>query len=222
MPHPKRRVVNKCKICDNTFEVQLSSKLKKVTCSKECSSKNKTLNFKGKKHNIKNRFNNCVRCKSSFLLNGLTPKRKEAKYCSKKCQNDDHSERISGDKSTNWKGGMTNTNSRHLFKREINQWRQKVFKRDFYKCVKCNSKKNLEAHHIVYWSKSVEHRFLLDNGMTLCIDCHGKEHNTTFSVRKKYHCIDCDKEVSRQAKRCVICYKKSKLNNTKINYIQSL
>ena len=54
-------------------------------------------------------------------------------------------------------------------------WRKKVLKRDGNKCVKCNSDKKLHVHHIVPWIENEELRFDMNNGMTLCNSCHGKE-----------------------------------------------
>lgn len=47
-----------------------------------------------------------------------------------------------------------------------------IFKRDNYQCVKCGSRRNLEAipHHIEYRSSGgTGHK---RNGVTICIPCH--------------------------------------------------
>ena len=217
MPHPKRRVLNKCVICNIDFEVQLSYKYRKITCSKECSSKNRSNKRIGIKEKKPALYNKCVRCDNLFLRNLGIKKPITAKYCSRKCQNDDHSERMSGENSPNWKGGITNTNSRDIYRREINLWRNLVFKRDKYTCQHCNSKKNLEGHHIIFWSKNIDTRFEVDNGLTLCKDCHGKVHNTNFGVRKKHYCIDCACEVLKTSKRCLNCYYMARKNKIIIN-----
>lgn len=54
-------------------------------------------------------------------------------------------------------------------------WRRKVLDRDKYRCIKCNSKKNLHCDHIVSWKESVELRFKVSNGQTLCRSCHLKK-----------------------------------------------
>jgi hypothetical protein len=59
---------------------------------------------------------------------------------------------------------------------EYKEWRNAVFKRDRYKCHKCGSKKGIQAHHIKGWAKHPESRFDVDNGVTLCIDCHANQH----------------------------------------------
>jgi len=58
-----------------------------------------------------------------------------------------------------------------------NNWeeiRQKVLKRDSFKCVKCNTERELHVHHIhpKYFSGSHE----LSNLITLCAKCHSERH----------------------------------------------
>ncbi|NNU89778.1 HNH endonuclease [Anoxybacillus sp. CHMUD] len=56
------------------------------------------------------------------------------------------------------------------------KWAKEVKKRDGYKCVKCGSTKKLHAHHISQWSDDPVNRINIDNGVTLCSECHAKEH----------------------------------------------
>ena len=63
------------------------------------------------------------------------------------------------------------------------QWRSAVFQRDNYTCQSCGSRKNLQAHHIVYWRDCVsnpELRYDIENGITLCRKCHLKAHKGTW------------------------------------------
>ena len=57
------------------------------------------------------------------------------------------------------------------------EWVSLVKERDKYICQHCGckDKKKMQAHHIVPWKDSVELRFELSNGMTLCRSCHTKE-----------------------------------------------
>lgn len=59
---------------------------------------------------------------------------------------------------------------------EYKEWRNAVFKRDGYKCQECGGGRNIQAHHIKSWAKHPESRFDVDNGVTLCIDCHANQH----------------------------------------------
>ena len=56
------------------------------------------------------------------------------------------------------------------------QWRREVFARDNDTCVECESGYNLQAHHIKGYASHPESRFDVDNGQTLCVDCHIKKH----------------------------------------------
>lgn len=58
----------------------------------------------------------------------------------------------------------------------VRRWRQKVLKRDNNICQHCGSTENLCAHHISYWSNDPINRVNVDNGITLCQECHAKEH----------------------------------------------
>ena len=50
------------------------------------------------------------------------------------------------------------------------EWRKKVYERDFFKCKlssdECNGK--ISAHHILGWTLFPEHRYNIENGITLC------------------------------------------------------
>lgn len=54
--------------------------------------------------------------------------------------------------------------------------RKLVFERDGYKCVSCGTNKGLHLHHIKQRSKFPEFEFDLDNCVTLCKECHKKQH----------------------------------------------
>ena len=100
--------------------------------------------------------------------------------------------RMKGDKHYDWKGGITPLRIQIWKLIEYKQWRSNIFQRDNWTCQTCGdrSKKGngfkLNAHHIKTFSlilkengiKSIveaqmcEELWDMDNGVTLCEDCH--------------------------------------------------
>ena len=60
----------------------------------------------------------------------------------------------------------------------IEQWRKEVYERDNYTCQCCGDNKggNLVAHHLNSYNWDKEHRTDVDNGITLCEECHKQFH----------------------------------------------
>ena len=79
-----------------------------------------------------------------------------------------------GEKSYLWKGGITSQNKvlRSCF--EYKLWHKAVFERDNYTCIWCGTKGKINADHIKPFALYPELRFAIDNGRTLCVDCHKK------------------------------------------------
>ena len=50
------------------------------------------------------------------------------------------------------------------------RWRKSVYSRDKFKCQwpGCESRKKLNAHHIMKWADNPGLRYNADNGITLC------------------------------------------------------
>jgi len=61
--------------------------------------------------------------------------------------------------------------------RENIEWKSRVNVRDDFKCQRCG-KTGREAHHKKSWKEFPELRFDVDNGETLCMDCHNKAENS--------------------------------------------
>ncbi len=57
-------------------------------------------------------------------------------------------------------------------------WSNSIMKRDNYTCQICNQHGGkLNSHHLNAWNAFPEQRFDLDNGVTLCTDCHKEFHS---------------------------------------------
>ena len=56
-------------------------------------------------------------------------------------------------------------------------WRKQVFERDKYTCQSCGKRGGeLNAHHIKPYAKYKELRTEINNGITLCLECHRAIH----------------------------------------------
>lgn len=85
-----------------------------------------------------------------------------------------------GSKCSFWRGGVSSKN--HLLRNRSDyiEWRNQVFQRDNWTCKICGirSSKNkpviLQADHIQPFASYPNLRYNVDNGRTLCLDCHKK------------------------------------------------
>lgn len=83
-----------------------------------------------------------------------------------------------GERSYSWKGGIEPKNKLIRKSYRYKKWREAVFKRDDYTCVLCGKRGGIiHADHIKSFSLYVELRFLIDNGRTLCKECHLQTEN---------------------------------------------
>lgn len=78
-------------------------------------------------------------------------------------------------KITDWET-MQPEAGRHT--KEYAEWRKKVFERDNYTCRMCGKRGGkLRAHHIKRYRSAISERTVVENGITLCNDCHKLLHH---------------------------------------------
>lgn len=96
-----------------------------------------------------------------------------------------------GEKHYNWKGGVSSINSSIRRSLEYRLWRESVFQRDNWTCVWCKNRSSsgnkvtLHADHIKPFAYYPELRFAIDNGRTLCVECH--KSTDTYGHKAKNH-----------------------------------
>jgi hypothetical protein len=82
-------------------------------------------------------------------------------------------ERNSGENCHLWNGGITPEDKKFRGSIEYKLWRKSVFVRDNYTCQACSKiGGKLHAHHIQNYSSYIELRTDINNGITLCENCH--------------------------------------------------
>lgn len=64
-------------------------------------------------------------------------------------------------------------------------WKNLVLERDCYKCQHCGTDKRLCAHHIIEWFDDESLRYVVSNGLTLCVSCHRAHHNKIMTPPNK-------------------------------------
>ena len=98
----------------------------------------------------------------------------------------EYSNKIAGSKNYNWKGGTTPLYKKIRKSIEYKLWRIAVFERDNHTCRFCGQRGGiLQADHIKRFADYPELRFAIDNGRTLCIDCHRKTNTWGFKIKLK-------------------------------------
>jgi len=105
----------------------------------------------------------------------------------------------SGENQWNWKGGISPFLNKLRMSYKYRQWRSDVFTKDNFTCQDCDKKGgNLVVHHIKelsiileeYNIKTIEQAlnceelWNINNGLTLCKDCHTR--TDSYGVNKRY------------------------------------
>lgn len=91
-----------------------------------------------------------------------------------------------GSKNARYIDGRTPLNKLIRHSLEYKLWREAVFERDNYKCRFCEKRGgNLQADHIKPFAYYPELRLAIDNGRTLCVECHRK--TDTYGHKCKHY-----------------------------------
>lgn len=170
-PHLYKAKKRLCIVCESEYRAIKDNKnYKQKYCSKECWNKRARL------------VNNCGFCSSEIV----TSKSINKKYCNLKCRNEDYKERMKGDKSHFWLGGKTRESKLKRTCAAYKEWRAAVFARDNFTCVFCGVKdRTIEADHIKAQSEYPELIYKVNNGRTLCHECHKETDNYGYKQRWK-------------------------------------
>lgn len=179
----RNRVKVNCNNCSLLFEKTKSAfnRSKHHYCSADCRYEHMGSTIKGKDNpNWKGKTvpKTCTFCKETFAHKTYAEK---GVYCSIECKAKDQMETLVGKNNPNYK--QDKPNYKRIKERQYSgykEWRMAVFQRDNFNCVKCGrnstSKNRLAAHHIINHHSYPEGRTDVDNGVTLCFECHTNFH----------------------------------------------
>lgn len=164
--------MKKCEFCKNQLikrykESQKQWEARKY-CNRICSAKSKSDNKeykeKCRQRMSGNKINNGRRHKNRKLPPPMLPEVREKIRIA-----------MSGEKGPGWKGGITPINAGIRNSARYGRWRLAVFRRDYFTCQDCGQVgKDLHADHIKPFAYYPSLRFDINNGRTLCKDCHKK------------------------------------------------
>jgi len=98
------------------------------------------------------------------------------KYCLS-CSARRISKSHSGENHWHWRGGISSERDIITGTPEYIQWRSSVLQRDGHHCSICGSNGNLVAHHLASFDENPDLRTDVNNGLTLCEDCHKLFHH---------------------------------------------
>ena len=186
-------MIKLCLICNKEFKTHLSEVRRSggKFCSKKCYGLSR----------VKIRYCFCLNCGIDFKR--TASQKTFGKYCSTFCsrtkkQSKESRLKISlskrgknfgllGSKSPNWRGGRCSQKKLIRSSLEYREWRKAVFERDNYTCQTCKVRgKIMNAHHIKPFAFFPELRFSLENGLTLCTECHLKTDSFGRPTSKNY------------------------------------
>ena len=200
MPHTilnrRRGAERECPVCRVWF--YKSPSLNQVSCSRTCRyiffSKNP------KKHHT------CRHCGVVFYARDKPHSNTPHNYCSLRCRNLAYRERT-GPLANGFKG-VGNKNRLQRQRTQYWEWRDAVVKRDNGRCQSCGtSGVPVHAHHVKSFSSHPELRFSVDNGLTLCLSCHGLIHDRRFTESPPRPCVNCGEPTKpTRRRRCGPCY----------------
>jgi hypothetical protein len=174
----RKGILKQCSICDTKIYVKRAYLLRGYGnfCSRKCFNWSR-----------KGEMKKCCICGKNFYAHKYNFLIR--KCCSKKCAGEWNRKLFTGVGSYNWQGGKTifQTQIRHCYKYQL--WRKKVFERDNWTCQKCKKRGIiLNADHIIPFALiltknniktlndalTCEELWDINNGQTLCVDCHKK------------------------------------------------
>jgi hypothetical protein len=115
-------------------------------------------------------------CGNTHVAEKQNLKRGYVKSCG--CAIKNNGGKFFGKDHPNWNPLLTD--QERVEKRDTTEninWRTGIFERDAYRCILCNDKGKLNAHHLYGYRLYSEFRFDPRNGVSLCVEQHKEFHS---------------------------------------------
>lgn len=107
-------------------------------------------------------------CRTNVLKSG------DALSCG--CYNRELTAQRRGQLSHFWNPNLTEEERRGRRDGDVKKWATQVKRRDDFTCQVCGSEEKLVAHHLNSYKSDKENRYNVENGITLCRECHTDFH----------------------------------------------
>ena len=167
----KAKIENVCVVCGTKFKSTVTSKY----CSRKCQGLDSENKIKTE----------CSICGKEIYRIPAMIARHKRHYCSENCKNEGFSKYYSGENAY-WYNSNKSEEERIVGRKipSYFRWRRLVYERDNYCCRICGCKENdkLNAHHIMNYSEYEELRVDVNNGITMCKECH-KDFHTRYGYK---------------------------------------
>lgn len=172
-----------CSYCNIEKKVvpSLYKRLENFYCNNTCRANHLKVLMAGESNpNYTKEIINCSGCSILIKVAPHRIKKHSYQFCSFECYKENIGKYFRGENNPQWNNSLSyqdRIKSRSLF--EYSDWRFKVYQRDNYSCKCCgdNAGGNLNAHHLDGWDKHIDVRFDVNNGITLCSNCHFDFHS---------------------------------------------
>lgn len=101
-------------------------------------------------------------------------------------------ENLLGEKNPTYNPNLTDE-QRNSFRSRVQTWAKRVKEKDAFTCQVCGSKEKPVAHHLNSYASAKDKRYDIENGVTMCRDCHTDFH-TNFLENYRVPCNEQDFE----------------------------
>ena len=170
--------------CENCGEKFTATNKRARYCSK-CRYKEQGKKISGHNHPKYNggKIVKCDNCGRELHITLSEYKNHKHHFCSKECYGKWKRVQVQGENNPAYKPELTDEYRQQYIEdkrvgSKMDEWRKQVFERDNYTCQHCGKEThNNRVHHKDGYNWCIDRRHDVDNGVTLCKECHDEFHH---------------------------------------------